>query len=111
MLQTLRYGIRSLLKSPGFTIMVVLLLGVGFGLITAIFSLVDAVLLRPLACPRSERQKSNLLTESSSSWRFENNLKRCQILRERRMSILLVTEPRKATVEACSHSVAIHATE
>ena len=52
LLQHLRYTARLLLKSPGFTITAILILGFGIGVNTAIFSLIDTLLLKPLPFPR-----------------------------------------------------------
>src|SRR5215475_15786311 len=53
--QDLRHGARVLVKTSWFTLIAILTLGLGIGAVTAIFSVVDAVLLRPLPYKEPER--------------------------------------------------------
>jgi len=55
MMSDLRQALRVLLKAPGFSALVVLILAVGIGATSTIFSVVHAVLLRPLPFPESSR--------------------------------------------------------
>src|SRR5438309_2274240 len=61
----LRLAVRGLIRAPGFTSLVVLCLALGIGANVLIFSLIDGILLRPVAVPRAE----NLVTFDTAASR------------------------------------------
>lgn len=80
--QDLHFGTRQLRRNPGFALAAILTLGIGIGSNTAIFSFVDAVLLRPLPYPDSQRL-SIILTEEGNSSRAPASMFELYQMRQR----------------------------
>ncbi|HEY2861732.1 MAG TPA: ABC transporter permease, partial [Terracidiphilus sp.] len=81
LLQDLRYGLRILLRAPGFTAMAVLVLAVGIGVNVTAFSLFDMVALKPLPAPQADRLV-RLERKSPSSYTSEMAYPSCLFYRE-----------------------------
>src|SRR5207249_466742 len=79
-LQDVRYGVRTLGKNPGFTAVAVLTLALGVGANTAVFTVVNGVLLRPMPFPKAERLVLVSLTPRGGpfEWRSEEHTSELQ---------------------------------
>jgi predicted permease len=71
--QDLRFGLRALIRNPGFALVAIVTLGVAIGAATAMYAVVDGVTLRPLPYPRSDRiVQLRQINESGSQGPFSD---------------------------------------
>ncbi|HUF49573.1 MAG TPA: ABC transporter permease [Longimicrobiales bacterium] len=111
-----KYGVRSLLRAPGFALVSVLTLGLGIGAATAVFSVVHGVLLRPLPYPQSERivrllhvdddgPKRNVSEPNFLDWRAQSRSFRALAVMapQGRVSVTGSVEPNRAIATVVSH--------
>jgi len=114
--QDLRFGARMLLKNPGFTLVVVATLALGIGVNTAVYSVVDAVLFRPLPFVKPDRLVEiwqqdadrqyfypGLRWEALQEWRGQTNLfDRVEAYSQRSFTLTGGTEPESISGPAVS---------
>lgn len=78
-MKDLRFAVRALVKNPGFTFVAVITLALGIGSTTALLSVVDAVLLRPLPYPQPERiVELRELDETKTETMTKSDVRDCQ---------------------------------
>ncbi len=116
LLQDVKYGVRMLRRSPGFAVVAIITLALGIGANTAIFSVINAVLLRPLPFPQPERlmnvvelRSGQLVPEGSTSypdfadWRSQSrSFEAMAAFHESDFSLTGAGEPQHLTAEIVS---------
>ena len=114
LLQDLRYAVRMLVKSPGFTAIAVLTLALGIGANTALFSVVNGVLLSPLPYPQpgslvalysrtANFQESSISYPNFLDWQRENNsFEQLAAYREDSFNMTGAGEPERLRTEMVS---------